>query len=149
MKRILFYITKNERENRHKNGTVKPSTDTPLLPSFIHLCLTRNASTFHNQIMPPSNTKKPSRITIACNSCRSRKQKVRFFPVAVLQVTRPITNSSTVQWRKVSDWPFSQPELLLMKTRPVCTQCLEHNRPCDWPEQLKRYGTCHMIGSNY
>lgn len=21
----------------------------------------------------------------------------------------------------------------------MCTQCLEHNRPCDWPEQLKRY----------
>lgn len=134
---------------RHKNGTVKPSTDTPLLPSFIHLCLTRNASTFHNQIMPPSNPKKPSRITIACNSCRSRKQKVRFFSSCGATVNQAKTNPSTVQWRKVSDCPSYQPELLLMRIRPVCTQCLEHNRPCDWPEQLKRYGTCHMIGSNY
>ncbi|KAE8353150.1 hypothetical protein BDV28DRAFT_157257 [Aspergillus coremiiformis] len=24
------------------------------------------------------------------------------------------------------------------KVQPVCTQCLQHNRRCDWPEQLKR-----------
>ncbi|PLB55210.1 hypothetical protein P170DRAFT_35635 [Aspergillus steynii IBT 23096] len=51
--------------------------------------------------MSPSKTPRPSRITIACNSCRTRKQKCS-------------------------------------GKRPVCTQCSQHNRRCDWPEQLKR-----------
>ncbi|OJJ47735.1 hypothetical protein ASPZODRAFT_1762393 [Penicilliopsis zonata CBS 506.65] len=52
--------------------------------------------------MPPTlREKKASRITTACNACRSRKQKCG-------------------------------------GQRPVCAQCLEYNRPCDWPEQLKR-----------
>ncbi|KAE8374045.1 hypothetical protein BDV26DRAFT_52934 [Aspergillus bertholletiae] len=50
---------------------------------------------------PPIKTGKASRITIACNSCRFRKQKCS-------------------------------------GKKPVCTQCLQHNRVCDWPEQLKR-----------
>lgn len=45
--------------------------------------------------------KKPGRITIACNACRSRKQKCS-------------------------------------GEKPVCEQCLENNRPCNWPEQLRR-----------
>ncbi|KAJ5308849.1 hypothetical protein N7508_004228 [Penicillium antarcticum] len=44
-----------------------------------------------------SKEKRPGRITIACNVCRSRKQK-----------------------------------------------CLEYNRPCNWPEQLRRY----FLGDN-
>ncbi|CEJ54173.1 hypothetical protein PMG11_00494 [Penicillium brasilianum] len=44
---------------------------------------------------------KPSRITTACNTCRSRKQKCS-------------------------------------GGKPVCQQCLEYNRPCNWPEQLRR-----------
>ncbi|KAE8147856.1 hypothetical protein BDV25DRAFT_142334 [Aspergillus avenaceus] len=49
----------------------------------------------------PSKATKSSRITIACNACRFRKQKCS-------------------------------------GKRPVCTQCLQHNRICNWPEQLKR-----------
>ncbi|KAL1970660.1 hypothetical protein VTN77DRAFT_4304 [Rasamsonia byssochlamydoides] len=45
--------------------------------------------------------KKASRITTACNPCRSRKQKCS-------------------------------------GERPACEQCLEYNRACAWPEQLKR-----------
>ncbi|CAG7976149.1 unnamed protein product [Penicillium salamii] len=45
--------------------------------------------------------KKPARITIACNACRSRKQKCS-------------------------------------GQKPICGQCLENNRPCKWPEQLRR-----------
>jgi len=45
--------------------------------------------------------RKPGRITIACNACRSRKQKCS-------------------------------------GEKPVCEQCLEYNRPCNWPEQLRR-----------
>ncbi|KAJ6080255.1 hypothetical protein N7467_010008 [Penicillium canescens] len=48
-----------------------------------------------------SKEKKPGRITIACNACRSRKQKCG-------------------------------------GKKPVCEQCLEYNRPCNWPEQLRR-----------
>ncbi|KAJ5758051.1 uncharacterized protein N7511_006745 [Penicillium nucicola] len=48
-----------------------------------------------------SKEKKPGRITIACNACRSRKQKCS-------------------------------------GKKPVCEQCLEFNRPCNWPEQLRR-----------
>ncbi|CAI7569926.1 unnamed protein product [Penicillium pancosmium] len=48
----------------------------------------------------PKETK-PARITVACNACRSRKQKCS-------------------------------------GDKPVCGQCLENNRPCDWPEQLRR-----------
>ncbi|KAE8418202.1 hypothetical protein BDV36DRAFT_164961 [Aspergillus pseudocaelatus] len=50
---------------------------------------------------PPTKAGKASRITIACNACRFRKQKCS-------------------------------------GKKPVCTQCLQHNRVCDWPEQLKR-----------
>lgn len=50
---------------------------------------------------PSLREKKASRITTACNPCRSRKQKCS-------------------------------------GDRPVCTQCLEYNRVCAWPEQLKR-----------
>ncbi|KAJ5374123.1 hypothetical protein N7517_006129 [Penicillium concentricum] len=45
--------------------------------------------------------RRPARITIACNVCRSRKQKCSGL-------------------------------------KPVCEQCLENNRPCNWPEQLRR-----------
>ncbi|KAK9854663.1 hypothetical protein MYU51_003865 [Penicillium brevicompactum] len=45
--------------------------------------------------------KRPARITIACNACRSRKQKCS-------------------------------------GQKPVCEQCLGNNRPCKWPEQLRR-----------
>ncbi|KEY77852.1 transcription factor C6 [Aspergillus fumigatus] len=48
-----------------------------------------------------SRGSKPSRITVACNSCRSRKQKVS-------------------------------------ASAPICTQCFQSHRQCDWPEQLKR-----------
>ncbi|KAJ5466408.1 hypothetical protein N7530_010195 [Penicillium desertorum] len=48
-----------------------------------------------------SKEKRPARITIACNACRSRKQKCS-------------------------------------GRKPVCEQCLDHNRPCNWPEQLRR-----------
>ncbi|RAK81080.1 Zn(II)2Cys6 transcription factor domain-containing protein [Aspergillus fijiensis CBS 313.89] len=51
--------------------------------------------------MAPSKATKVSRITVACNSCRFRKQKCN-------------------------------------GNKPVCTQCHQHNRRCDWPEQLKR-----------
>ncbi|KAB8261942.1 hypothetical protein BDV32DRAFT_28322 [Aspergillus pseudonomiae] len=50
---------------------------------------------------PSTKVTKASRITIACNACRFRKQKCS-------------------------------------GKKPVCTQCLQHNRICDWPEQLKR-----------
>ncbi|PWY82919.1 hypothetical protein BO70DRAFT_428983 [Aspergillus heteromorphus CBS 117.55] len=50
---------------------------------------------------PAKTTSKVSRITVACNSCRFRKQKCS-------------------------------------GNKPICTQCHQHNRPCDWPEQLKR-----------
>lgn len=29
--------------------------------------------------------------------------------------------------------------MLINLKRPICGQCLENNRPCDWPEQLRRY----------
>ncbi|KGO38806.1 hypothetical protein PEX1_028450 [Penicillium expansum] len=48
-----------------------------------------------------SKAKTPARITIACNACRSRKQKCS-------------------------------------GRKPICEQCLENNRPCNWPEQLRR-----------
>ncbi|KAJ5964201.1 uncharacterized protein N7479_004077 [Penicillium vulpinum] len=48
-----------------------------------------------------SKAKRPGRITIACNACRSRKQKCS-------------------------------------GRKPVCEQCFENNRPCNWPEQLRR-----------
>ncbi|GJP94632.1 transcriptional regulator family: Fungal Specific TF [Aspergillus niger] len=51
--------------------------------------------------MAPAKPNKVSRITVACNSCRFRKQKCS-------------------------------------GNKPICTQCDQHNRPCDWPEQLKR-----------
>ncbi|PYH41413.1 Zn(II)2Cys6 transcription factor domain-containing protein [Aspergillus saccharolyticus JOP 1030-1] len=51
--------------------------------------------------MAPSKVNKASRITVACNSCRFRKQKCN-------------------------------------GNKPICTQCHQHNRRCDWPEQLKR-----------
>ncbi|RAL00388.1 Zn(II)2Cys6 transcription factor domain-containing protein [Aspergillus ibericus CBS 121593] len=51
--------------------------------------------------MAPAKPNKVSRITVACNSCRFRKQKCS-------------------------------------GNKPICTQCHQHNRPCDWPEQLKR-----------
>lgn len=48
-----------------------------------------------------SKAKTPARITIACNACRSRKQKCS-------------------------------------GRKPICEQCLDNNRPCNWPEQLRR-----------
>lgn len=48
-----------------------------------------------------SKERRPARITIACNACRSRKQKCS-------------------------------------GRKPICEQCLENNRPCNWPEQLRR-----------
>ncbi|RAL09829.1 Zn(II)2Cys6 transcription factor domain-containing protein [Aspergillus homomorphus CBS 101889] len=51
--------------------------------------------------MAPSKATKVSRITVACNSCRFRKQKCN-------------------------------------GNKPICTQCHQNNRRCDWPEQLKR-----------
>ncbi|KAJ5824026.1 hypothetical protein N7447_006366 [Penicillium robsamsonii] len=48
-----------------------------------------------------SKERRPARITIACNVCRSRKQKCSGL-------------------------------------KPICEQCLENNRPCNWPEQLRR-----------
>ncbi|CAP93577.1 Pc16g09070 [Penicillium rubens Wisconsin 54-1255] len=48
-----------------------------------------------------SKEKRPARITIACNACRSRKQKCS-------------------------------------GRKPICEQCLDHNRPCNWPKQLRR-----------
>ncbi|PYH93882.1 hypothetical protein BO71DRAFT_380535 [Aspergillus ellipticus CBS 707.79] len=51
--------------------------------------------------MAPAKSSKVSRITVACNSCRFRKQKCS-------------------------------------GNKPICSQCHQHNRPCDWPEQLKR-----------
>ncbi|CAI7621725.1 unnamed protein product [Penicillium glandicola] len=50
---------------------------------------------------PKSTEKVPGRITIACNACRTRKQKCS-------------------------------------GRKPICEQCLENNRPCNWPEQLRR-----------
>lgn len=55
----------------------------------------------HKAKMGKLKEKKPARITIACNACRSRKQKCS-------------------------------------GQKPVCEQCLEFNRPCNWPEQLRR-----------
>lgn len=54
-----------------------------------------------NKMASKSKEKRPARITTACNSCRSRKQKCSGL-------------------------------------KPVCEQCLENNRPCNWPEQLRR-----------
>lgn len=50
-----------------------------------------------------------------------------------------VANLSTVQRRKVSSDLLFAKICNTYRDRPVCTQCLEHNRPCDWPEQLKRY----------
>lgn len=54
-----------------------------------------------NKMPSKSKAKAPARITIACNACRSRKQKCS-------------------------------------GRKPICEQCLENNRPCNWPEQLRR-----------
>ncbi|CAG8893016.1 unnamed protein product [Penicillium egyptiacum] len=51
--------------------------------------------------MTSKSKEKRPRITIACNACRSRKQKCS-------------------------------------GRKPICEQCLDHNRPCNWPEQLRR-----------
>lgn len=54
-----------------------------------------------NKMPSKSKEKRPARITIACNACRSRKQKCS-------------------------------------GRKPICEQCLDHNRPCNWPKQLRR-----------
>lgn len=56
---------------------------------------------YKNKMPSKSRERRPARITIACNACRSRKQKCS-------------------------------------GRKPVCVQCLESNRPCNWPEQLRR-----------
>lgn len=71
------------------------------LPSAIyHTLSTRLESTTKENKMP-SKSKAKTRITIACNACRSRKQKCN-------------------------------------GRKPICEQCFENNRPCNWPEQLRR-----------
>lgn len=50
-----------------------------------------------------------------------------------------VANLSIVQRRKVSSGLLFAKICNTYRDRPVCTQCLGHNRPCDWPEQLKRY----------
>lgn len=59
------------------------------------------SATQENKMPSKSKAKAPARITIACNACRSRKQKCSGL-------------------------------------KPICEQCLENNRPCNWPEQLRR-----------
>ena len=88
MKRILFYITKNERENRHKNGTVKPSTDTPLLPSFIFAWLGMlQHSTTKSCLRQIQKSLLGSRLPAIPAVLGSKRYA--FSRVAVLQLTRP------------------------------------------------------------
>ena len=71
--------------------------------SAVRHCITfsRHLILHTNKMPSKSKEKRPARITIACNACRSRKQKCS-------------------------------------GRKPVCEQCLENNRPCNWPEQLRR-----------